>query len=148
MLSILRPGGRFYLIFPQYFQPFEHHLGLVTKVPGLQYLFSGKTLSRAHSEIIEKRPGASWYYRLPDLQSWERCHTINGTSIRQFNKLVRESGFLCVQRIDPPLFSVGRNATKLPVAKFASRICRPLQRVPLLEETVTHRIVRVLEKRH
>src|SRR5262245_28844541 len=39
---VLKPGGRLFLVFPGYYQPIEHHLSLVTRLPGLQYLFSGK----------------------------------------------------------------------------------------------------------
>src|SRR6185369_8079866 len=37
---VLRPGGRLLVVFPSYYQPVEHHLSLVTRLPGLQYLFS------------------------------------------------------------------------------------------------------------
>jgi len=142
---VLRPGGRAYLIFPPYFHPTEHHLGLVSRTPCVHYLFSGKTLARAHSEMIQQR-NEYWYYRPPELQPWERCHTINGTGVRTFDKLMKRSGFVSICRVDPPLFSVGRNASKMRVAKAAAILCRSLQLIPFTKEISTHRIVRVLEK--
>jgi len=52
---VLKPGGLFLLVFPSYFQPNEHHLGMVTRFPGIQCLFSGRTLIRAYSEILAER---------------------------------------------------------------------------------------------
>jgi hypothetical protein len=141
----LRPGGRAYLIFPPYFHPTENHLGLVTKTPCVHYLFSGVTLARAHSEIIQKR-NEYWYFRPPELQPWERCHDINGTGVSTFDKLLKKSGFVSIRRVDPPLFSTGRNASAMRFAKAGAVVCRSLQRIPIIREAVTHRIVRVLEK--
>ena len=31
---VLRPGGRLLVVFPSYYQPVEHHLALVTRIPG------------------------------------------------------------------------------------------------------------------
>lgn len=142
---VLRRRGRAYLIFPPYFHPTENHLSLVTKTPCVHYLFSGKTLARAHSEIVEQRK-EHWYYRPPDLQPWERCHGVNGTGVNEFDKLVKQSGFVSAQRVDPPLFSTGRSASKMRFARTGAVMCRNLQRIPIIKEAVTHRIVRVLEK--
>src|SRR5207247_9065923 len=61
---VLRPGGHLLAVFPSYFQPIEHHLGLVTAMPGLQYLFTGRTLIRAYCEILgERGVDADWYVR-------------------------------------------------------------------------------------
>src|SRR5262245_38794998 len=61
---VLRPGGVLLAVFPGYFQPNEHHLGLVTRLPGLQLLFSGATLVEAYAtEIAERGVEAQWYRR-------------------------------------------------------------------------------------
>ena len=52
---ILRPGGQLFVVFPSYYQPVEHHLSMVTRCPGLQYLFTGRTLLKAYCEILNER---------------------------------------------------------------------------------------------
>ena len=39
---VLKPGGRAYLVFPSYFHPVEHHLGIVTRTPCVQWFFFRK----------------------------------------------------------------------------------------------------------
>ena len=40
---VLKPDGKLLAVFPPFFQPLEAHLGMVTKMPALHWLFSGKT---------------------------------------------------------------------------------------------------------
>ena len=88
---VLRPGGRCYLVFPSYFQPVEHHLSLATRVPGIQCLFSGRTLVAAYCAILNERgEDARWYRRRTEaLESWERSNTLNGITLRKFRRLLR-----------------------------------------------------------
>jgi ubiquinone/menaquinone biosynthesis C-methylase UbiE len=147
---ILKPGGKMYLVFPQFMHPLEHHLSNVTAMPCVHYLFGNRRLLRVYSEIIRERGSeAAWYARnSAEPASWEKCHTINGTSIGQFDGLVRESGFQMVERIDPPLFAVGRKVgeSRSLGVKAARKLCGTLSRAPMLREVFTHRIVRVLRK--
>lgn len=46
---ILKEGGKLFLVFPVIYQPLESHLGCVTKIPGLNIVFSGKTILQALS---------------------------------------------------------------------------------------------------
>ena len=72
MLAGPAASGRLLVVFPSYFQPVEHHLSLVTGVPGLQYFFSGQTLVSAYNELLaERTTDVSWYDRGP-LEDWER----------------------------------------------------------------------------
>lgn len=147
---ILKPGGRMYLVFPQYLHPLEHHLSNVTLTPCIHYFFCGEKLIRVYTKLLRERgDAAAWYTRQSSgLAPWEKCHTINGTSIANFDGLVERSGFETVERIDPPLFTAGRNLSRsksvaIRVAKTASRVGA---RLPFFREICTHRIVRVLEK--
>lgn len=140
---VLKPGGRAYLVFPSYFHPVEHHLGIVTRTPCVQWFFSGKTLLSAFNQIVLERGDAE--YVRPPLEPWERWYTLNGITIRKFDYLVEQVGFSTAELIDPPLFHAGRNAIKLPMARYFGKACGVLQHMGLREIT-THRIVRVLEK--
>jgi hypothetical protein len=87
-------------VFPSYFQPIEHHLSLVTGTPGLQYMFTGKTLIAAYSEILQERGAeASWYGRESVLADWERGNTINGMTERRFERLLADQvgGLSCIR---------------------------------------------------
>ena len=52
---VLKPGGRLLAVFPQFYQPLESHLTLVSKTPALHWIFSGQTLTDAYNEIIDER---------------------------------------------------------------------------------------------
>ena len=49
---VLKEGGKLCVVFPQYYQPLEAHIGMVTKVPALHWIFSGETITKAYVEII------------------------------------------------------------------------------------------------
>jgi SAM-dependent methyltransferase len=145
---VLRPGGRLLVVFPSYYQPVEHHLALVTRVPGLQYLFSGATLTRAYYEILRERGSdAQWYWRAaPELEAWEKGNTINGTTYRAFGKLIREGGWKVVMNSRAPIGSIGRNASRKLSYRLMSRLFAPLTALPGLQEIFLHRVTYVLEK--
>jgi SAM-dependent methyltransferase len=142
---VLRPGGEFYLVFPSYWQPAEHHLSMVTRTPGLQYLFSARTLLRAYADILRERGrAAAWYRRDEQVEPWERGNTINGTTARRFAKMI--GGWEVVHQSHAPIGSIGRNASKDQRKRLIGRILRPFAYVPGLQEAVLHRITYVLRK--
>ena len=145
---VLRPGGRLLVVFPSYYQPVEHHLSLVTRLPGLQYLFSGATLTRAYYEILRERGSdAEWYWRAaPELEAWEKCNTINGTTYRAFGKLIREGGWKIVMNSRAPIGSIGRNVSRKRSYRAISRLFVPLTALPGLQEIFLHRVTYILEK--
>lgn len=145
---VLRPGGLCLLVFPSYFQPFEHHLALVTRFPGLQCFFSGETLVRAYCDILAERgPAATWYRReSAQLKPWERGNTINGTTLAQFRNYLRQRPWRVRHFSRKPLGSIGRNASKRALYRALSVGLAPLARLPLLEEIFLHRITCILEK--
>ena len=146
---VLKTGGRLFAVFPGYFQPIEHHLSLVTRVPGVQYFFSNKTLIRAYNEIIQERGhAATWYARQsPDLKPWEKGNTINGTTLREFQKLIARHKWKVILHSRKPLGSIGRNMSKRKVPRVVSRLFYPLTYIPGLQEIFLHRITYILEKK-
>jgi SAM-dependent methyltransferase len=146
---VLRPGGTLIAVFPGYFQPNEHHLGLATGVPGLQLFFSGATLVRAYSEILlDRGEQASWYRRgSPVLADWERGHTLNGITFQKFTRLIDPTRWRILSMSRRPIGSVGRNLARWPRFTRLASTLRPLTFVPGIQEVLLHRIATVLEKR-
>ncbi|MEJ2306460.1 MAG: class I SAM-dependent methyltransferase [candidate division WOR-3 bacterium] len=147
---VLKPGGRLFSVFPCYFNPIEHHLSLVTKVPFIHYFFSGKTLIKAYNEIIEERPYEEtyWYKRQSStLEPWERCNGINGTTLFQFKKMLKQMDWKIIHQSKKPIGSVGRNISKRALIRILSKLFLPLNYFPFLQEVFLHRITYILEKR-
>jgi ubiquinone/menaquinone biosynthesis C-methylase UbiE len=145
---VLVPGGKLFLVFPTYFQPNEHHLGMVSKVPGLQLIFSGKALVRAYYEIIEERgQDAYWYKRgSSELDPHERCHSINGTSFREFMAIVKSQKWTVDFVSRAPVGSVGRSVAQHPFRRLLMKLATPLTYIPFLQEIFLHRITMVITK--
>src|ERR1700728_1350846 len=147
---VLRPGGHLCVVFPSYWQPLEHHLSLVTRVPGLQYMFSGHTLVAAYNQILDSRGvDAAWYKRQkPELQPWERCNTINGTTLRSFRRLIKEGGWQIVKHSRPPIGSMGRTVVNRPRPwhRALAAVGRALVEIPVVNEAFLHRIVFILRR--
>jgi SAM-dependent methyltransferase len=146
---VLKRGGKLCVVFPGYWHPREHHLGLVTKLPGIHYLFSGETLVRAYHDILQERGSkAAWYRRAsPDLQSWERGNTINGTTFSQFRKLIKDMNWKILLESKRPVGSVGRLTARRRLVKGVSYLFVPLVYVPGVREMALHRIAYILERR-
>jgi SAM-dependent methyltransferase len=144
----LKRGGKLCVVFPGYWHPTEHHLGLVTKLPGIHYLFSGETLVRAYNDIVEQRGNeAEWYRRAsPELQSWERGNTINGTTFAQFRKLIRKTNWRILRESKRPIGSIGRLTARSKLLKAMSYVFAPLVYVPGVRELALHRITYILER--
>jgi len=137
---VLKPGGLFLLVFPSYFQPNEHHLGMVTRFPGIQCLFSGRTLIRAYSEILAERgESAYWYRRGSD-------HTINGTTLARFRAILRELDWRIIHQSRKPILTIGRNMSRSALNRFTGTLLTPFTFVPGMQEVILHRLTFVLQK--
>ncbi len=145
---VLKKGGRLFVVFPGYFHPTEHHLALATRLPCIHYLFSGETLVRAYNEILEERgEEADWYKRpSPRMEPWERGNTINGTTLAQFRRFVRDRDWKVVLHSRKPIGSIGRNVSKVRALALLSRPFGVATNIPGLREIFLHRITYVLEK--
>jgi len=144
---VLKPGGRLLVVFPQYRQILESHLGLVTRVHGLHLLFSGSTLAAAGHEIhAERGPAARWYaFDSPRLEPWERSPSLNGTSLARFRRILRKHRWVAEYQNRAPLLSSGRRADR-PVFKALRSVLAVPARLPWLEELFLDRICFVLRK--
>jgi hypothetical protein len=109
-------------------------------MPGLQYMFTGRTLVQAYSEILgERGTDAEWYARDDALAPWERGNTINGTTAHRFARLIGEQKWRIALQPRLAIGSVGRRAVG-GKGKIAARLFGPLTRVPVLREAAVHRI--------
>jgi ubiquinone/menaquinone biosynthesis C-methylase UbiE len=145
---VLKHKGMAFIVFPSYYQPIEHHLGLVTRFPGIQCLFSGKTLLQAYCKIIEERGSdALWYQRRSrELEPWERCYTINGLTLSKFEKYLHRNGWKVLLHPRIPFGQIGRNASRKPWIKVLANLFYPLTFVPGLREVFLHRVIFILQK--
>jgi 2-polyprenyl-3-methyl-5-hydroxy-6-metoxy-1,4-benzoquinol methylase len=145
---ILRPHGVICLVFPSFHHPIEHHLQLVTGLPFIHYFFSGKTIVQAYYEILKDRgDDATWYQRnSPQLKSWEKGNTINGTTVAQFHKIIKQKNWNVLLRGKKPIGSIGRSASKSKLLNIVSFLLQPLASLPISQEFFLHRITFILEK--
>jgi len=143
---VLKRGGKLFVVFPSYFGPLDHHLTLVTLTPFVQCFFSGRDLIEAYNEIIDERGAeASWYKRgNRDLEPWERCNTINGTTSRRFRELISDGNWRVYYEYHPPLLvGMSKKHRALNLIKYA---ITPLAQLRGFEEFLSARIVYILEK--
>lgn len=145
---VLKIGGRLFVVFPSYFHPLEHHLSLVTRLPGIHYIFSGKTLVKAYYGILEERGADAYWYKRhrPDLECWEKGKSINGTTLARFRKFLRNNNWKIVLHSRKPIGSIGRSVSNRRVLRQMSRLFYPLTFIPSLREVFLHRITYILEK--
>ena len=144
---VLKKGGKLLVVFPQYYQPLEAHLGMVTKMPALHWIFRGDTIAAAYVELVNSRGEvAKWY--APEafpLRSWEKLFDLNGSSIRAFRKIISQQEWLVLDSLIKPILTDGRKAKK-PLFKILSSILTPLAHIPYLNELFVGRINYILTK--
>jgi ubiquinone/menaquinone biosynthesis C-methylase UbiE len=144
---VLKKGGKLLVVFPQFYQPLEAHLGMVTTMPALHWIFSGETIAAAYVEIVNERgEAAKWY--APEafpLRPWEKLFELNGVSIRTFRKLINQQGWRASDSLVKPILTDGRKAKK-PIFKILASIIAPLAHLPYLDELFLGRINYILTK--
>ena len=146
---VLKPGGKLLAVFPQFCQPLESHLGLATKMPALNWLFSGRTLTRAYYEVLlDRGRESSWYARQsPNLAEWEKSPCLNGISVARFRRIVKaEKGWNALYWGRNSILSHGRKANRFPFRLLRYLFVLPAC-LPILEELFLGRVCCVLEKR-
>ena len=108
MLRVLRPGGYLFAVFPQFHQPFESHMGFVSHTPALQWVVPAPTLSRAFFSALEEHGDSGWY-RPEGQADWEKLPCLNGTTMREFMKLVGTLPVEVVHVTREPILAHGRS---------------------------------------
>ena len=145
---MLMPGGRLSVVFPSYYQPLEHHLSLVTRTPAVHWFFGARTLIRAYWEILQERGEAAACYgrSSPEPYPWERCNTINGTTLAGFRRLFGAGGWGVEWFGRKPIGSIGRGVQHRRWPKIIAAMAWPMTSMPGLRECVLHRITYILRK--
>lgn len=144
---VLKKGGKMFVVFPSYYNPIEHHLSLVTLTPFLHYFFRGKDLVDVYNKIIDKREGAYWYKRPNrDLETWEKCNTINGMTKSKFRQIIRNGNWKVSYEYNQSFLRTGGIVNRYPILKPISLLLDPFSNFPILNEFISARIVFILEK--
>lgn len=87
---VLRPGGLFICKFPSIKNIVAHHFDRATRLPGLHYLFSFKTLAEGLNYINEKK-GLGFQPFSEIVNGYPS--NLNGMTIDKFKDLVKDAGF-------------------------------------------------------
>jgi 2-polyprenyl-3-methyl-5-hydroxy-6-metoxy-1,4-benzoquinol methylase len=142
---VLKPEGHLIIVFPQYLHPFEHHCGLVTKMPAIQWIFDPKTINAAYSQILTERGSdADWYKN--KFSPWEKLYSINGTSIREFERIIEERGWTKLHTEFSVCLSNTRRARSSRFLRMVFTAVKPLLYFRALHEYLLGRIAVVLQK--
>lgn len=125
-------------------------MNFVTKIPIIHWLFPSKILSKAYFEIIKAR-GDDAYWYMPEIKEldWAKLNVgigINGTIFSKFINICKKIKFNKVQILPTPIFSVGKKSMKHKVLKNFSIMFKPVVKIPLIREFLSHRIVCVIQK--
>ena len=148
---ILKPGGRLFLVFPQYLQPLCSHLD-VTKLPCLHWFFSGSTITKAAYDVyIERGRDAYWYARKsPKLEEWEKLPSLNGISIFKFRQIICKKSWKIIYQNKRPILAGKTAQQRLPniLFQFIRHFLGIFACIPFLEELFLNRVVFILEKNH
>jgi SAM-dependent methyltransferase len=145
---VLKPGGMAYIIFTPYWGALSHHLGFVTRVPGIHWIFSARSLVRATNRVLSGQGGGRFNTRTqppPRLSYHHRFEclpTLNGLGSEDFLALARQNSLEVVFVEQPPI--AARIASE---GSFAARLNKALMSVhPLAKELLSFNLVCVLRK--
>ena len=144
---VLKPDGMLLAVFPQFLQPFESHLNFVTKLPCIHWFFNSKKISEKYYEILKERGvSAKWYNgEKYSLDEWEKLPTLNGTSIRKFEKILKNNSWSNVRWIKKPILTDGRRSKKF-FFRLLSLLFYPLVFIKYLDELFMGRICVICKK--
>ena len=144
---VLKPGGSLLAVFPQFLQPFESHLNFVTNLPFIHWFFNSDKVSKNYYEILKERgESAKWYSGEKfSLEEWEKLPTLNGTSIRKFEKILKKNNWSNVKWIKRPILTDGRKSKKI-FFKLLSFLFYPLVFIKYLDELFMGRICVICKK--
>ena len=144
---VLKPGGMLLAVFPQFLQPFETHLNHVTKLPFLHWFFDSKKISEKYFEILKERgERAKWYSgEKYNLETWEKLPSLNGISIRKFEKILKKNDWSNVKWVKKPILTDGRKSKKL-LFKILSFLFYPLIHIKYIDELFMGRICVICKK--
>lgn len=147
MHRTLKPGGIAYLVFTPYWGALAHHLGYVTRLPFVHWLFSARTLVAAVNRLITAEGNGFGTARQPDPKCgydgrFEVLPTLNGLSSDAFLKLAQRHGFEIVNTRYPSIA-----ARYKPRSRVLNALNDGAMRFhPLLREALSFNFVCILRK--
>ena len=144
---MLKKWGMLFCVFPSYYFPFGGaHLRFATRMPLIQWFFDPETLNKAYDEIINSRGQEAYWYKNKG-EDWKKLHGgigVNGATFSDFRAIAEEVGFSKICVIPTPIFSVGMLSLKFPIIKIPSKMLKPLLKVDMLQDYLSHSIVAIL----
>jgi ubiquinone/menaquinone biosynthesis C-methylase UbiE len=146
---VLKEGGTMLLAFPSFWHPTQHHLGCVTDVPFIHWFFNGDVLMEAYYDILDRFPEYRDRIglRRSPLQKWERLLGINGTTRREFCRILDRGPWREKRQVFVPLGGAGMISHRARIWRYMSYAIRPFTRLPGVGEVLCHRIVFILTRR-
>jgi ubiquinone/menaquinone biosynthesis C-methylase UbiE len=142
---VLKPSGKLLVVFPQFLQPFEAHLGSVTTFPALHWLFDNDTVTNAYFSILSERVDASWYTPKGTRGEWEVLPSLNGLSYRRFKEIIKMQDWRDCKEIIRPIFTDGCRSNLL-LMRIMSFLVWPLAYLPVTRELFLGRVNMTLKK--
>lgn len=145
MTRILKPGGVMFVVFPSFYNPLEAHLDLATRMPALQWLFSGRTLTSAYHEMLGERDGGADWYRPGASSDWEKLPTLNGTTARSFKRLLKSLPLRVLHETRTPIMTQGSSYASLRKAVIKPALSAALA-LRVFDDLLLDRVALVLRK--
>ena len=119
----------------------------VTNIPCIHWFFNSDKVSKNYFEILKERgDSAKWYNGEKfNLEEWEKLPTLNGTSIRKFEKILEKNNWSNVKWIKRPILTDGRRSKRI-FFKSLSFLFYPLVFIKYLDELFMGRICVICKK--
>ncbi len=117
---VLKKGGKLYVNFPPFYHPYGAHLSDAIGFPWVHMFFSERTLVEAYKELVKELPDGNERinFRISKNENGEEYFSyINHMTIRRFNRLLPECGFVVAYYREIPLRKVVWLLAKLPLFK-------------------------------
>ena len=146
---VLRPGGLLAVVFPPYFNLTggSHLHGYATRFPGLNLVFSSRTLKRATRRLLEEE-GVEYRRFLRELES-DKLWNMNGLTVRRFLDLVPSSRLRPVRVVFRAhleyLSAEQRRNARVP-RRIAYAAAQLMAKAPVVREIACMRVCAVLER--
>lgn len=142
---VLKPGGKFLVVFPPYFHPTGAHLeGYVSHMPYVNLCFPASILIPAIDEILQER--GDTFHPQP-LRPGHILYSLNGLTIRKFRTMLAQSRFEVISLQFLPLFSQANRKYQAWKMKYYGWLFSWMSALPLIQEAFTHRVVAILRKK-
>lgn len=142
---VLRPNGTLFAVFPPFHHPTggSHLHGYISRSPLPNVLFPCSVLVTASEELMRER---GQKYRPPVQRPSDPLPSVNGTTLRQFHRMLRELPFRKKHVEHTALISPQRRKWDQWHMRYYAAPFRMLAYIPVLNEVFTDRISAELTK--